>query len=193
VTQSEDELFLLVGSEAAFERFFKTYYQSVLQYAYVRLRDEKAAEDIVQQVFLNIWHKRAKLKIHTSLKAFLYKAVHNESLNYLKHERHKLAHGKYSLAAEGYDYRDKTSDPMALTELQYRIQKTMNELPEQCRHIFYMNRIEELKYREIADELGLSIKTVEAQISKALKILRKKLADYLPLLLCLLFYPRWFK
>jgi RNA polymerase sigma-70 factor (ECF subfamily) len=147
----------------------------------------------VQQVFLNIWHKRAKLKIHTSLKAFLYKAVHNESLNYLKHERHKLAHEKYSLAAEGYDYRNKTPDPMALTELRSRIQKTMNELPEQCRLIFYMNRIEELKYREIADELGLSVKTVEAQISKALKVLRKKLADYLPLLLSVLFYSRWFK
>ena len=193
MAQSEDEHFFEVNDEAAFERFFKTHYQSLLHYAYLRLRDETAAEDVVQQVFLNIWHKRTSLKIHTSLKAFLYKAVHNECLNYLKHERYKLSHEKHSLAIEGYDYIEKRSDPVVLTELQLQIEKTINGLPEQCRHIFYLNRIQELKYREIADELGLSIKTVEAQISKALKVLRKKLADYLPLLLSVLFYHRWLK
>ena len=195
MAQSEAEIFLLAstGNEAAFERFFKTYYQSLLHYAYVMLRDEVIAEEMVQQVFYKLWEKREKLEIRTSRKAFLYKAVHNECLNYLKHEKHKRAHEKYAVMMNDEVYREKTNDPMHLTELQERLQKAMSELPEQCRNIFYLNRIEELKYREIAEELGLSVKTVEAQISKALKVLRKKLADYLPVLLSLLFHQRWFK
>jgi len=181
------------GNEAAFERFFKTYYQSLLRYAFVMLRDEVMAEEMVQQVFYKLWEKRTKLHIHTSGKAFLYRAVHNECLNYLKHEKHKRAHEKHSLAVEAYANKENGIDLLVMNELQTRLQKAMNELPEQCRNIFYMNRIEELKYLEIAEELGLSIKTVEAQISKALKILRKKLADYLPVLLSLLFLHRWFK
>lgn len=193
--QTEAEIFFLVstGNKAAFERFFKTYYQSLLRYAYVMLRDKEVSEEMVQQVFYKLWEKRMNLKIHTSGKAFLYRAVQNECLNYLKHEKHKFAHQKHSLIMQDHMYREKASDHLILTELQTRLQKAMNELPEQCRNIFYMNRIEELKYREIADELGLSVKTVEAQISKALKILRKKLVDYLPILLSLLFHQRWFK
>jgi len=192
VDQSEADLFLLVstGNKAAFERFFKTYYQSLLRYAYVLLRDEVMAEEMVQQVFYKLWEKRTKLEIRTSVKAFLYKAVYHECLNYLKHEKHKRAYEQYCLAMKE---EEKTSDPMALTELQTRLHKAISELPEQCRNIFYLNRIEELKYREIAEELYLSIKTVEAQISKALKILRKKLSDYLPLLTSLFFHQHWFK
>jgi len=195
VAQSEADLFLLVstGNEAAFERFFKTYYQCLLRYAFVMLRDEVMAEEMVQQVFYKLWERRTKLHIHTSGKAFLYRAVHNECLNYLKHEKHKQAYEKQSLTIAGNTCSEKTSDRLIMTELQTKLQKAISELPEQCRNIFYMNRIEELKYREIAEELGLSIKTVEAQISKALKILRKKLADYLPVLLSLLFHQRWFK
>jgi len=195
VAQSEAELFLLVstGNEAAFERFFKTYYQSLLRYAFVMLRDEVMAEEMVQQVFYKLWEKRTKLQIHTSGKAFLYRAVHNECLNYLKHKKHKQVYEKHRLSVEADSNQGNGMDSLTLTELQTRLQKAMNALPEQCRNIFYMNRIEELKYREIAEELGLSIKTVEAQISKALKIMRKKLADYLPVLLSLLFHQRWFK
>lgn len=196
MAQNEAELFELVstGDEAAFERFFKTYHQRLLSYAYVMLRDESASEEMVQQVFYKIWEKRTRLKIHTSGKAFLYRAVYNECLNYLKHEKHKRAYEKHSLSVDADSYQGKASDPLMLTELQSMLQKAINELPKQCRNIFYMNRIEELKYREIAEELGLSVKTVEAQVSKALKVLRKKLADYLPVLLSLImFHQRWFK
>ena len=192
MAQSEAELFLLAGTgnKAAFERFFKTYYQSLLRYAYVLLRDEVMAEEMVQQVFCKLWEKREKLGIHTSGKAFLYKSVYNECLNYLKHEKHKRAYEQYSLAV---NEDEKISDPAVLSELQTRLHKAISGLPEQCRNVFYLNRIEELKYREVAEELGLSVKTLEAQVSKALKILRKKLADYLPVLLSLLFHQRWFK
>jgi len=177
------------GNEAAFECFFKTYYQSLLRYAYVLLRDEMMAEEMVQQVFYKLWEKREKLAIHTSGKAFLYKAVHNECLNHIKREKHKRVHQQYVTAMDT----EESTDPLLLTELQAKLQKAMTELPEQCRNIFYLNRIEGLKYREVAEELGLSVKTIETQISKALKILRKKLSDYLPLLLSFWFHARWFK
>ncbi|HWZ04437.1 MAG TPA: RNA polymerase sigma-70 factor [Mucilaginibacter sp.] len=186
---SERHLIDLVteGSEMAFERFFKTYFKSLHAYAFVTLQDELMAEEIVQQVFYKIWEKKEQFKVHTSVKAFLYKAVHNECLNYLKHQKHKVSHQNYVL----YANRNQVSNENAamrveVSELEARLRKAMNELPEQCRTIFYMSRFDELKYREIASQLGLSVKTVEAQMGKALKVLRKKLVDFLPILLWLL-------
>jgi RNA polymerase sigma-70 factor (ECF subfamily) len=193
VELSELHLVSLVteGSEMAFERFFKTYFKALHAYAFVMLQDELMAEDIVQQVFYKIWEKKEQFRVHTSVKAFLYKSVYNECLNYLKHQKHRVDHQNYVL----YANRSQASNESAamrveLTELETRLKKAMNELPEQCRTIFYMSRFDELKYREIALQLGLSIKTVEAQMGKALKVLRKKLVDFLPILLWLLFKIR---
>lgn len=174
------------GSETAFERFYKTYFESLHAYAFVMLQDDIMAEEIVQQMFYKIWEKRAQLKVHTSAKAFLYKSVYFECLNYLKHEKYKTAHQNHVLYA-GQPNSESAAMRIELGELEARLQNAMNELPEQCRAIFYMSRFDELKYKEIALQLGLSIKTVEAQMSKALRVLRKKLADFLPLLLWLLF------
>jgi len=175
----------------AFERFFKTYFKSLHAYAFVTLQDEIMAEEIVQQVFYKIWEKKEQFKVHTSVRAFLYKAVHNECLNYLKHQKHKAIHQNYVL----YANRNTASDENAamrieLSELETQLQKAVNDLPEQCRTIFYMSRFDGLKYRQIAGQLDLSIKTVEAQMGKALKVLRKKLIDFLPILLWLLFKLR---
>ena len=176
------------GSEMAFEKFFKTYFKSLHAYAFVMLQDEIMAEEIVQQVFFKIWEKKEQFRVHTSVKAFLYRLVRNECLNYLKHQKHKATHQNYVL----YANRNQVSNESAamrveLNELETRLRKALNELPEQCRAIFYMSRFDELKYREIALQLGLSIKTVEAQMGKALRVLRKKLVDFLPLLIWLLF------
>ncbi|HTD39113.1 MAG TPA: RNA polymerase sigma-70 factor [Mucilaginibacter sp.] len=176
------------GSEMAFEKFFKTYFKSLHAYALVMLQDEIMAEEIVQQVFYRIWERKEQFRVHTSVKAFLYKAVYNECLNYLKHQKHKANHQNHVW----YANRNSISNENAamrveLSELETRLQKAMNELPEQCRTIFYMSRFDELKYREIANQMGLSIKTVEAQMGKALKALRKKLVDFLPILIWLIF------
>ena len=182
---------LTEGSETAFEKFFKTYFKSLHAYAFVVLQDEIMAEEVVQQVFYKIWEKKAELKIHTSARAFLYRSVHNECLNYLERQKHKVNHQNFVV----YANRNPVSSEGAamrveLSELLTRLQKAMNELPEQCRTIFYMSRFDELKYREIAAKMGLSIKTVEAQMGKALKVLRKKLIDFLPLLIWLIFKTR---
>jgi RNA polymerase sigma-70 factor (ECF subfamily) len=193
VELSELHLINLVsqGSEMAFEKFFKTYFKSLHAYAFTVLQDEIMAEEIVQQVFYKIWEKKEQFRVHSSVKAFLYKAVYNECLNYLKHQQHRLNHQNYVV----YTSRNQASNENAalrveLNELETRLHKAINELPEQCRNIFYMSRFDELKYREIADELGISIKTVEAQMGKALKVLRKKLIDFLPILIWLILKTR---
>ena len=175
------------GSELAFERFFKTYFKSLYAYAFTILQDEIMAEEIVQQVFYKIWEKKEQFRIRTSVKAFLYKAVYNECLNYLKHQQHKASHQNYI----AYVNRNNVSGENAtmrveLNELQSRLQTALNELPEQCRTIFQLSRFEDLKYREIALQLGISEKTVENQMGKALKLLRMKLVDFLPLIITIM-------
>lgn len=175
------------GSEMAFERFFRTYFKSLYAYAFTMLQDEIMAEEIVQQVFYKIWEKKEQFSIHTSVKAFLYKAVYNECLNYLKHQKHRDEHHDYLVHIN----RNRVSDDNAamrveLNELQSGLQTALSELPEQCRTIFYMSRFDGLKYREIAERMGLSIKTIEAQMGKALKVLREKLVDFLPLFIWLI-------
>jgi RNA polymerase sigma-70 factor (ECF subfamily) len=181
-----------IYNDSAFEQLFKTYYKALHAYANMILKDIEAAEEIVQNMFLKFWEKRELLNAQTSIKAYLYKCVYNDSLNYLKHEKVKT---KYR------DFTEKTMDTLTeaasskveLSELQLKLNAALNDLPEQCRTIFQMSRFEELKYREIAEQLGLSIKTVENQMSKALKILRVKLSDFLILILLgIMYYKDYF-
>jgi RNA polymerase sigma-70 factor (ECF subfamily) len=111
--------------------------------------------------------------------------VHNDSLNYISHLKTR---GKYSdyLTHSGEGKAADAAHRAELNELAQHLSVALNELPEQCRTIFQMSRFEELKYKEIADKLGISIKTVENQMGKALRLLRLKLSDFLPLLLWLL-------
>lgn len=171
--------------EIAFERAFKEHFKALHAYAFTIIKDEENAEEIVQNVFFKLWEKKEQMEAITSLKAYLYKATYNDSLNFLKHTKVRAAYETYvkSSNSEGSN----AIDTLSTKELQAKIDKALNELPEQCRTIFQMSRFEELKYREIADQLGLSVKTVENQMGKALKVLREKLADCLPLLFILIF------
>ncbi|WP_247237925.1 RNA polymerase sigma-70 factor [Telluribacter sp. SYSU D00476] len=172
------------GHESAFEQMFRTYYERLCQYANSLLKDEDEAEEMVQTVFMSIWEKRSELEITLSLKAYLYRAVHNHCLNKIKHYQVREAHREYSLSYQAQGY-EAVTETIYGSELEERIEQAVNRLPEQCQLVFRMSRFEELKYQEIADRLGLSIKTIENQIGKALRILRSELADYLPSLLWL--------
>lgn len=169
---------LTIYDDRAFEQLFKSHYKALHSYASVMLRDEDTAEEIVQSMFLKFWEKRSLLNIQTSIKAYLYKCVHNDSLNYLKHQTIKTKYQNYAVQSMN-DHHEPASSRVELTELELRLHQALKELPEQCRTIFQMSRFEELKYREIADRLGLSVKTIENQMGKALKILRIKLADFI--------------
>lgn len=181
--------FIKNGNEAAFEKVFKMYFKNLHAFAYTFMKDDIIAEEIVQNVFFKIWEKKDQLQIDDSLKAYLYRAVHNESLNHLKHLKIKNSFQlQYSDPMEPSD--QDASSQMIATELENDIQKAINELPQQCRTIFQMSRFEQLKYQQIADHLNISIKTVENQMGKALRILRSKLVEYLPFLLHLLYLIR---
>ncbi len=171
---------LISVQEASFERLFTTHFKRLYAYALTIIKDSIMAEEIVQQVFFKIWEKKGRVDIHSSLEAYLYRSVYHESLNYLKHQKVRAAYQSYA-AHRGGEQPGSAAAKLQLSELQQKLDRALRELPEQCRTIFQMSRFEELKYQEIADKLGLSVKTVENQMGKALKILRTKLADYLPI------------
>lgn len=170
------------GSESAFEMVFRTYYRPLCQYAYSFLNDRDEAEEVVQAAFINVWDKREQVEIQTSLKAYLYRIVRNSCLNVIKHEKVKQQHVSHEMA-HGESSHESVSQSVITSELEERIAVAMKALPEQCRLVFQLSRFEELKYSEIADQLNISVKTVENQIGKALKIMREQLKDYLPLFL----------
>lgn len=175
---------LLSGDEQTFESVYKHFLKPLHVYAITMLKDEDAAKGMVQNIFLKLWERRQRLSFNGSIQAYLYGAVYNECLNYLRHEKVKINHQDHII----YSMSNKTDSEngMELLDLKLKLQQALNELPERCRTIFQLSRFEELKYQEIANELGISIKTVEAQMGKALRILRIKLVDYLPLIIWLI-------
>jgi RNA polymerase sigma-70 factor (ECF subfamily) len=178
-------------NDECFEHLFKTHFKALHAYAIAILRDDDAAEEVVQNMFLKFWEKRELLNIQTSVKAYLYKCVYHDSLNLLKHEKIKTKYQDFASYTMN-SLNEPASSKVETTELEHQISLALNELPEQCRTIFQMSRFEELKYREIADQLGLSVKTIENQMGKALKIMRLKLADFLSLILLGLMYYKDF-
>ena len=173
------------GNERVFETIFRKHYQSLCNYACGILKDMDDAEEVVQSIFLKFWEQREGIEINVSLKSYLYRAVHNTCLNRLKHLKIQEVHKQY-VGNYYEENHDSATELMDKVELESRISDALQKLPEQCRLIFKMSRFEELKYQEIADRLGLSIKTIENQIGKALRIMRTELADYLPVILFIL-------
>lgn len=167
------------GSTTLFEDVFKLHFKNLHAYACTIVKDDVMAEEMVQNVFYKIWERKAHLTIQTSLTAYLYRAVYHESLNYIKHLKVKTAYQSYAIARMN-EQSDNAEKKVMLGELEECLRTALQELPEQCRTIFQMSRFEELKYQEIADRLGLSIKTVENQMGKALRLMRLKLIDFLP-------------
>ena len=171
--------------EAAFEQVFKTHYKNLHAYAFTMLKDEDEAEEMVQQVFFKLWERSEHLSFSGSIAAYLYRAVHNESLNFIKHQKVKAGHQMH-VAYSMKNKSDQAQSKMIRKELENKFREALNELPEQCRTVFQLSRFEDMKYKEIANKLDISVKTVENHMGKALKLLRTKLVDFLPLLLILL-------
>jgi RNA polymerase sigma-70 factor (ECF subfamily) len=167
--------------EAAFELVFKANYKSLHAYAFTVLRDEAAAEEVVQHVFLKLWERSASIQISGTVTAYLYRAVYNASLNQLKHLKIRTQHRQF-LQHRPMESNNAHSKDIHVKELEAKIAAALQELPEQCRTIFQLSRFEELRYREIAERLQISVKTVENQMGKALKLLRIKLAEFFSLI-----------
>jgi RNA polymerase sigma-70 factor (ECF subfamily) len=169
---------LRAGDQAAFDSIFRTHYTHLVAFAQGLLRDRAAAEDSAQEVMLELWRRRADLTIHESLRAYLLRATRNRSLNQLRHakvQRNAEPHlmGEDSVTATG-------DGELVAGELHGALTAAVGELPPACREVFLLSRGQGLKYAEIADTLGISIKTVESQMGKALRHLRLRLSEWLP-------------
>ena len=162
--------------ESIFENVFRSHYKQLVAFAYQYVSDSDLSEELVQEVFTNLWEKVAGIEIRTSVKSYLYGSVRNACLNYIKHQGIVKRHEEYE--KHNVDYLD--TDFLELDELQSKIDDALSKLPPKCREIFELSRFEELKYKEIADELNISIKTVEGQMGRALKVMRECLGHYLP-------------
>lgn len=169
-----------------FESVFRTHYQAMLAYARRYIEDADQADEIVQEVFAQLWEKRMTITIDTSIKAYLFRAVRNHALNLIKHQKVRAAHRAY-VETHQTDAQIDDSDSMVGTDIRESILAGIASLPPQCAKVFRMNRLEGFKYREIAEQLGISPKTVEAQMAKAMKRMRVFLKDHLPTLFFIFF------
>lgn len=167
------------GDEQAFDKLFTDWFARLHAYAFSVLQDEAMAEEAVQSVFCRIWEKRAQWQVHTSVRAYLYGSVYHECMNWLRREKNSKTHRRHVLHSSDRPVAEHAAARVELGELETQLKQALDALPNQCRAIFQLSRFGGLKYREIAEQLGLSVKTVEAQVGKALKQLRNKLADFL--------------
>jgi len=174
---SDNQLIEKIGQndQTAFRKLFDKYYRLLLGVAINFLKDINAAKDIVQEVFFQIWKKRETLQISNSVEAYLKRAVINRALNHLKYQ--KRLTGDEGLEIE----REKEAsalEKLQADDLKEVLQKALDSLPERCRLVFVMRRMEGLSHKEIAEKLEISPKTIENQMTKALRVLKDAVQQY---------------
>lgn len=160
-----------------YEKLFKQYYNPLLRFAYRYVNNETIAENIIHDVFLFLWNERNKLDFAVNIKTYLFNAVKNRCIDHL---RRKKTENRYKILNIVLDIETQNPETILINkEFETAIKDALNDLPEKRREIFVMNRFDRLTYSEIASILNISIKTVETQMSRSLKFLRKKLAAFL--------------
>ena len=164
------------GDIKQFETLFRSSYASLVIYAKTLIKDHDIAEEIVQDLFFRFWQNKEKIQIESSLNGYLFRSVHNSCLHYIEHQKVVERH-EQELSFNLSPGSESPADILQYKELQARIARTIEKLPERCGQIFCMNRFEGLKYKEIAEKLSVSVKTVEANMGRALKEFRKALAE----------------
>lgn len=163
------------GEEKAFDLLFEHYYSNLCHYAASVIRDHDAAEDLVQDLFAELWVNHKQITIRSSLYSYLLRSTRNACLDHLKHL--KVRDKFQSKATTGLS--ETVEDNMELAEILHKMDESIEQLPEQCKRIFKLSRFENLKYREIAKLLNISENTVDTQIRRALNKLKNDLSDYL--------------
>jgi RNA polymerase sigma-70 factor (ECF subfamily) len=170
-----------LSSKEAYEDLFKTWYEPLCKYSCSILKDTSESEDIVQEVFMKLWDGRLEININTSVKSYLYRAVHNTSLNRVKQLTARDTYKEQIRIEEETDLNDGYRG-LVESELNRSIKQAIAALPPKCRDIFEMSRFQMLSYKDIALRLDISPNTVENQIAKALKLLRKSLREFIPVI-----------
>lgn len=166
------------GEEGAFDEVFRLWYPTLVRVAAALVHDHDAAEEVAQDVMHELWRRREALDSSVSLRAYLLRSIRNRSLNHLRHLRVRRESETEIEAL--YDAPLRADQPIIAKELADAVQVAFEDLPPRCREIFELSRIHGLKYAEIAESLGISQKTVEAQMGKALRVMRERLAPWLP-------------
>lgn len=164
------------GDTGQFESLFRSSYVSMVRYAKSIIKDQDTAEEIVQDLFFRLWQDKEKIKIESSLNGYLFRAVHNRCLHWIEHNKVVERHAREVIAQET-EAADNPADTIYYKELQSKIIQIIEKLPDRCGRIFCMNRFEGLKYSEIAEKLSVSVKTVEADMGRALREFRKALKE----------------
>lgn len=173
---------LQAGDKSALQALFQKHYPEVCRAIYRFVSDRDQAEDLAQEVFIRLWRKREQLQINTSFGAYLHRMAVNEALSFLrktKRQGEKISLLNKNPIPSAYSSTDGEA-LMIEQELKDQVTAAIDALPPRCRAIFQLSRFEELSYREISEKLEISIKTVEHQMGKALKILRVSLQQHLP-------------
>jgi RNA polymerase sigma-70 factor (ECF subfamily) len=168
------------GDERAFKFIFDQYYRPLTLFALKYIGDVEEAKEIVQEFFIRFWSRHGDWQIRFSLKMYLYQGVRNAALNYI--EANKVAQRRMKDYSNPQFTNDNALENMLVAEQEEMLMQAMDRLPEKCKEIFFMSRMEKLSNQAIADKLQLSVKTVEAQITIALKRLRDLLISLLAFL-----------
>lgn len=169
-------------STQEFEEVFRKYFIPLSHFAQKYVIDLDTAKDIVHEVFIKVWEKKEEINWEKSIKSYLFTSVHNKCLNFLRDsKKNSNANLDIEILKDDNSWEDR--DYLEEQELKTRINNALLKLPEKCREVFMLNRFDGLKYAQVAEKLGISIKTVEAQMSKALKILREELIHYIKIVI----------
>lgn len=165
---------------ADYEELFRENYESLTRYAFSMMKNQEEAEDVVQRLFVKFWEKRTEMESVNDLRAYLYRSTYNTCLNEIKRlKRMNSFSGDHEANVETSD---RANHLILGQELEAQIETAVSSLPEKCQEVFRLSRFEELSYKEISEELGISVKTVENHMVKALRIMRTELSEYLPLI-----------
>lgn len=165
-------------TEKDFSTLFNLHYEELCRIVYPILKDVHAAEDIVQDVYVKVWLRKEELTVTTNYKAYLYKAVVYRALDYLRKQKSTVKVKEELKVIHNLPHQEPDST-MEETQLLKAIDSVLEKMPENMRLIFHLSRFSNLKNREIAEQLNISIKTVESNISKALKLMRDHLKPYI--------------
>jgi RNA polymerase sigma-70 factor (ECF subfamily) len=166
------------GDRDAFDAVFRAHYATLVGVAERIVGERAVAEELAQDVMLELWKRHGTLTVDESLRAYLVRAARNRALNHLRHERMKVRTAPRA-AGETVTLPDAPGN-LVEEELDAAVREAVRALPERCREVFELSRGQGLRYAEIAAVLGISVKTVEAQMGKALRVLRERLAPFLP-------------
>ncbi len=183
-TYTDQELLLLLeeNGELAIERIFKQYFAEMALAAHRLLQDESMAKDIVQDVFFKFWTNRDQLNIQSSLKGYLKRSCVNAALDYLRKKKNFRKVESDDILVQSPSSMRNAAQNLETEELQAKVNRAIDSLHPKCRTVFILSRKEELTYREIAERLDISVKTVESHMGTALKKLRVLLKPHLSVL-----------